>query len=280
MSEPPDLYLAGIRGLSTLHVPSGEKIGLVQLRKLLQDSGLRDPEREATYAIERSGTTEQFVSAPMFLYNPLRHFGFMDGVQLAIGSGSPAGGRSTVSAWVAGLFRIVGFDVTTAYGLHPTRALWLIAGLGGIFTFVYMFAIPRTLKGEASAAAPSAQTEETATAVRRVRTRDSGIYKVFPADRIDEASAEPTVEKESKWKRVEARNWWGAFWWAAYFSLLSAVNIGFEQFTPGDWIRRLPTREYSLEAVGWVRSVAGVQALLSVFLLAMWVLTQFGRPFE
>jgi len=67
---------------------------------------------------------------------------------------------------------------------------------------------------------------------------------------------------------------------AAYFSLISAVNIGFEYFTPGDWIRRLQTREYSLEAVGWVRVVAGAQALLSVYLLAMWVLTQFGQPFE
>jgi len=57
------------------------------------------------------------------------------------------------------------------------------------------------------------------------------------------------------------------------------VNIGFEQFTPGDWIRRLQAREYSLEAVGWVRVVAGAQALLSVYLLAMWALTQFGRPF-
>ncbi len=67
---------------------------------------------------------------------------------------------------------------------------------------------------------------------------------------------------------------------AAYFSLISAVNIGFEDFTPGDWVRRLQTREYSLEAVGWVRIVAGAQALLSVYLLAMWVLTQFGQPFE
>jgi polar amino acid transport system substrate-binding protein len=36
----------------------------------------------------------------------------------------------------------------------------------------------------------------------------------------------------------------------------------------------LQTREYSLEAVGWVRVIAGAQALLSVYLLAMWVLTQ------
>jgi hypothetical protein len=58
------------------------------------------------------------------------------------------------------------------------------------------------------------------------------------------------------------------------------VNIGFQQFTPGDWIRRLQPHEYALKAEGWVRMVAGAQALLSVFLLAMWVLTQFGRPFQ
>ncbi len=35
-----------------------------------------------------------------------------------------------------------------------------------------------------------------------------------------------------------------------------------------------------LEAVGGVRVVAGAQALLSVYLLMVWVLTQFGQPFE
>jgi hypothetical protein len=35
-----------------------------------------------------------------------------------------------------------------------------------------------------------------------------------------------------------------------------------------------------LRATGWVRTVAGIQSLLSVYLLALWVLTYFGRPFE
>jgi hypothetical protein len=51
------------------------------------------------------------------------------------------------------------------------------------------------------------------------------------------------------------KGWRDAVSTAAYFSLISAVNIGFEDFTPGYWIRRLQTREYSLEAVGWVRVV-------------------------
>jgi hypothetical protein len=46
------------------------------------------------------------------------------------------------------------------------------------------------------------------------------------------------------------------------------------------WISRLQKREYTLRATGWVRSVAGLQSLLSVYLLALWVLTYFGRPFD
>jgi hypothetical protein len=107
-----------------------------------------------------------------------------------------------------------------------------------------------------------------------------GIYQVLPANRIDGPSAEPRIEKEPKVLRLQARNWWSAVPMAGYFSLLSAVNIGFEQFTPGDWIQRLQAHEYALRAEGWTRIVAGLQALLSVFLLAMWVLTQFGRPFQ
>jgi hypothetical protein len=43
---------------------------------------------------------------------------------------------------------------------------------------------------------------------------------------------------------------------------------------------RVQSREYVLRATGWVRTVAGIQSLLSVYLLALWVLTYFGRPFE
>lgn len=159
------------------------------------------------------------------------------------------------SSWPVKILRIVGLYCTTCYGLYPFLALIEILGLALILTPVYMRAILR----------PSSE---------------NGIVQVFPADRIDGTAGDPAEEKEIRKKVVEATGWAAALKSAAYFSLLSAVNIGFEQFTPGDWIRRLQAREYSLEAVGWVRVVAGSQALISVFLLAMWALTQFGRPFE
>jgi hypothetical protein len=154
-----------------------------------------------------------------------------------------------------GVLRFVGFDFTTAYGLYPARALEEIAGFWLLFILVYMQPVFRGTKEP---------------------WKPSGIYRVVPARRIDEAPSTRSVDKE----RLRARTSLGAFGWAAYFSLISAVNIGFQQFTPGDWIRRLQRREYTLEAVGWVRVVAGIQALLSVYLLAMWALTQFGRPFD
>ncbi len=67
---------------------------------------------------------------------------------------------------------------------------------------------------------------------------------------------------------------------AFYFSLLSAFNLGWRELNVGNWISRIQKNEYSLRATGWVRTVAGLQSLLSVYLLALWVLTYFGRPFD
>jgi hypothetical protein len=223
-SESPDPYVAGIKGLATLNAAKGEQIELIQLRKLLQDAGVHDEAREATFSIQYNITRDQLNQFP-----------------------SPA--------WINGILRIVGLQWTTAYGLHPERALRAILLLGAIVTPVYMFAMLRP-------------------------TAESGIIRVFPADRLDGTAGDPADEEKVKKQLVHPQRWREVLRTAAYFSLISAVNIGFEDFTPRDWIRRLQKREYSLEAVGWVRVVAGVQALLSVYLLAMWVLTQFGQPFE
>jgi len=65
-----------------------------------------------------------------------------------------------------------------------------------------------------------------------------------------------------------------------YFSLLSAFSLGWRELNVGTWIARVQSRDYTLRATGWVRTVSGIQSLLSVYLLALWVLTYFSRPFE
>jgi transposase len=183
-SEAPEPYIAGIRGLSSVRVPSGEEVGLVQLRKLLQDACLRDLERAATYSIQRSVTIDRFSSS---------FWSF---------------------AWIQSVLRFVAFHLTTAYGLHPARALVMIVLLGAVLTPIYM----------------QAMFHPTAT---------SGVVQVFPKDRLDGTAGNSPDEKERKPTVVQPKDKLDALQSAAYFSLISAVNIGFEQFTPGDWIRRL-----------------------------------------
>jgi hypothetical protein len=65
-----------------------------------------------------------------------------------------------------------------------------------------------------------------------------------------------------------------------FFSAMSAFNIGFRDINFGRWLRLLTKRDYDIKALGWARTVAGFQSLISVYLIALWVLTYFGRPFE
>lgn len=64
------------------------------------------------------------------------------------------------------------------------------------------------------------------------------------------------------------------------FSLMSAFNIGFREFNFARWIRNITKNEYDLKATGWARPFSGLQALVSVFLFALFLLTYFGRPFD
>lgn len=80
----------------------------------------------------------------------------------------------------------------------------------------------------------------------------------------------------SGWLRAEL----GLLRTAFFFSLVNGFNIGFKDADVGRWIRLLPPREFEFRAVGWSRTFAGVQALLTLYLLAIWVLCLFGHPFD
>ena len=71
-----------------------------------------------------------------------------------------------------------------------------------------------------------------------------------------------------------------ALLWSLYFSLLSAFLIGWRDLNVASWIARVHPGDYSLRASGWVKTLSGVQSVISVYLLAIWALTYFGRPFD
>lgn len=232
-SAPPDSYVAGMKGLDAVTFPAGGETGLVQLRELLQKAGLRETERQATYAIER-GRTRYFLEA--WPTNP--------------------------GEFIEGLFRLVAFQWTTGYGLEYGRPLELIVGVWAALIPVFLWPIwsqpPRS---------------------RLSTSHPSGIYQVWPKDRVWLREGSPVLESTARIQRLQRRGF-SALGWAAWFSLLSAFSIGFREFSVGSWLSRVHPRQFTLEAAGWVRTVSGLQSLLSVYLLAMWVLTYFGRPFQ
>ena len=164
---------------------------------------------------------------------------------------------SPIERW----FKRIAFDYTCQYGLTPGRPLRIVLCLWLFFSFVY--------------------------AVFMHQPGPSGIY--FIGSRVWRGRSN-TQGIQIRPRAIRATNWWKfPFLWlrrewrvlraAMFFSLMSAFNIGFRDINFGRWLRLLTKREYDLKAVGWARTVSGFQSLLSVYLIALWVLTYFGRPF-
>ena len=103
--------------------------------------------------------------------------------------------------------------------------------------------------------------------------RRGGIWRVWQQDRLLDRSSNEREPLHGLSPPQTIR-------YALQFSILSAVHIGWRDLNVGNWIARMQPREYALRPSGWVRAVSGVQSLLSVYLLALSVLTYFGRPFE
>ncbi len=144
-------------------------------------------------------------------------------------------------------FRYIFFDLTCQWGMVPGRALLILLALIPVFAIPYVVAL-------------------------RLPSQD-GIWIKWADDRVrvDLGTKKPT-RRNLRWRQAPAL--------ALYFSVLSAFNIGWRELNVGNWIQRIQAKEYTLKATGWVRTVAGVQSLISAYLIAIWALTYFGRPFE
>ncbi len=233
----PDVsHLAKIKGFASLQYEESSH-GLVELRETYKKAGLREPERQLTYALNHSRREKLW-----------KEGGFLGKLE--------------------SLFNLVCFEWPCQYGMNSGRPLELL-GLGlFLFTPFYLLAL-------------------------RSRHRETGIWLVLPPDRIIGGDSKVRPFRLTghtpfrplplkRWPRLKARLGRGLrrVRLAFYFSLLSAFNLGWRELNVGNWISRLQQREYTLQATGWPRTVAGLQSLLSVYMLALWVLTYFGRPFD
>jgi uncharacterized protein YjbI with pentapeptide repeats len=142
--------------------------------------------------------------------------------------------------WVA----CMAVEIPCDYGMDTARPLKILISLIFVFWLPYLIALRR--RG------------------------DAGIWKVWPKDRIVEDPAQVNARQAPSGIRRLCV--------ALYFSVLSAFNIGWKEINVGSWIQRLQPEEFVLKPTGWVRSVAGIQSLLSVYLVALWAITFFSGP--
>ena len=240
MSAPAKGHLSGLRGLTTVRFGPGEHSGLVQLRNALQESGLRRLEREATYALEIGITRHALNGWKEDPEERLLKRFFTDPAPI-----------------IEGVLRLVFFEWTTGWGLNYGRPILILLGLIGIMTLIYIPVV--AMSGRAG--------------------KRSGIFRIWPKGRIEKTGEGFEVANNEKVEQLDAKGL-PVLGYALYFSLLSAFQIGWRDLNVGSWLTRVQSREYALRARGWVRVVSGVQSLVSVYLLAMWALTYFGRPFQ
>jgi len=146
------------------------------------------------------------------------------------------------------------FELTCKWGMAPERPLFILVGLIFLFTMPYAQAISQNIDG---------------------KQKTDGIWKVWIPGRIRD-----DLGKENPKTLLDSINSGFCFRLGFYFSLLSAFNIGWRELNVGNWIARIQPYEYRLQASGWARSVSGIQSIISVYLLALSILTYFGRPFE
>jgi hypothetical protein len=256
---------SGLAGLKFTKSPHS----LVDLRDGFKKAGNRDAERELTYAIRR-GETE----------------------------------RANV---IERLFNIILFDLTSKYGMYPGRPVRLLFIGIALFTLPYAAAL-RIRKYRCS----RIERKRMRPYFRRWliyltrRRRRGGIWKIWDADRLLDRAQPGASERRNHRAGTAARvqrparssrkaslapkltdeksrlflSGFQALRYGFYFSILSAFHFGWRDINVGSWIVRIQPSEFTLKASDWVRTLSGVQSLISVYLLALWALTYFGRPFE
>jgi uncharacterized protein YjbI with pentapeptide repeats len=160
-------------------------------------------------------------------------------------------------------FYFVFFELTCMYGMRPNRSLFILATLIPFFSFFYWVAL-------------------------KTKRNKTGIWLIFPKESLFNVTGKerpfkltvrfpPRALPSGRWSKVKLAffHLYRRIKIAFYFSLLSAFSIGWREFNLGNYLSRLQRREYILRATGWVRTVSGIQSLLSIYLLAIWVVTYF-----
>lgn len=158
---------------------------------------------------------------------------------------------------------LVFFDWTVRYGMQPERALVIMLYLWLIFAVIYDLFIH--FPGRSGIFLVKNRVRKNVGLTSAIRVRPRII---------------PRTKNKLKYAWLWLLREWRVFRISLFFSATSALHLGYGGLDFGEWVRMLTKREYQLRPKHWSRSISGLQSLSSLYLLAIWLLTEFGNPFD
>ncbi len=241
---------------------------LVEIRNGLKQAGMREQERILTYVIKHGQLEKSW--------------------RLATTWDEKLG---LTLSWVL-------FELTCEWGKHPFRPLWILGILILLFSLPYMrIVFVRGREELKMVNKPDWDWKKTADFFREEpeQKKKGGIWAVWPSDSVLSENDQKRItyvtpsflfpalqscEPLQKPILKATLRFFCIIFIGLYFSFVSAFHFGWKDLNVGSWLGRIQTRDYQLRGTRWVRTLSGLQSLISVYLLALWALTYFGHPFE
>lgn len=221
-----------------------DRTALTKLRRAFRESGQRTQEMHVTYAIMKA-------SEPTCVW-PFK---------VGKSASSPRAPLEEMSSCAVYVFDKA-IDATFRYGSDPLRPLIVFLAITIVCAFGYAAIIETPEKS----------------AICRVRVRE---YRDSSVRLESEVKPRRIREQDPvRWFIAYLKRSWRVCNTAFFFSLMSAFNLGIKDFDLGRWIRMLSRREFDLRPKGWARTISGIQSLVALMFLALFVYSVFGHPFS
>jgi uncharacterized protein YjbI with pentapeptide repeats len=240
---PEASKIAYCSNLQTLYFQENPT-ALTMLRDSFKTSGFREQERGITYALKRSENKIRLEHARVDSFFNFRDFNW-DKFGPKIERISFAE-KAINYFWYA--FNLALFDWTVQYGMNYTRPIVLTIIIIIFSAFLYLILICLNIPGNIEVINNS--NSENYAPLKEYIIKDNIILKILII-----------------------------FRYCLVFSMMNATNISFREFNFSRWLYLLFTEDVNIRPTGWIRPISAFQSIISLFLLILFLLSYFGRPF-
>jgi len=272
----------GVTGIETLVYNYSDHlyfpVTLLSLRKHLRDSGYELEARAITYVIQHGlieeawyfDKNEEVVEgkeretfATITASDGRKYFDYEEDVTgITI--------KDPVAIFGAYL-RYYAFDWTVMFGLKPSGAIIklgyvLLISMATYLVMLWLkFIFPYWSLGS----------------IQKITLKNThatdGISKTFvEGEYVIENLLKPIPDYMQGWSHY--RFWLYLLGHVIWFAILASFHFGWRDLNVGNWLSRMQPKTFTYKSTGLFRTLSGIQSLVSVYLLALFVLTFFGHP--